>query len=125
MDVAFQVVRAGERLATMLKKSSQVMNTHSSRGSETFTLNYRALEWFIPSVRSDVRLKLLSGEKRFRAVRTLVVPNVQVLPLPVVDECGNGAEGPAALGAEVRFLTRVHGHVDQSLLVAGEALGAD
>ncbi len=95
------------------------MTTIKSNGT---LLAYMAVERFDPSVHSLVGLQLLPCEESLPAVGALVLAQLQVLPLPVVDEGGSGAEGVATLGTKVGLLSGVHHHVDAALLVARKRL---
>ena len=76
-------------------------------------------------MRPLVRLELLPREEPLAALLALVVPHLEVLPLPVVDEGGGRAERVAALGAEVSLDSGVRDHVDLSLLLPSKRLRTD
>ncbi len=66
----------------------------------------------------------MSSEEGLGAVVALVIPELEVQPLLVVDQGRDGAEGVAALGAQVMLLTGV-GHVmDLELLFSLEGFRA-
>ena len=73
-------------------------------------------------MRPLVRLELLPREEPLAALLALVVPHLQVLPLPVIDERGCGSEGVPALRAEVGLDAGVRHHVDLALLLTRERL---